>query len=197
MPPYNWKTDPITVIREFEARHNNPDAGALIAWAVWTVDCLYYLDDLDQDFNRSGISAAGHSPDVIDIAHARWATSSSITSLDLCAAGLGRVFCANTGAHELDIGDINATLRAQLPAHAQQWIDHVRADSQYNLVKSARDWLMHSRLRRHFTLSTRDPCLRLRLEFNSIQLPVRDLIELARELATKHVCDFIQILHLF
>ncbi len=56
MPPYTWQIDPVGVIQKFEARHNNPNAGALFAWAVWTVDYLYYLDDLDQDFNNSGVS---------------------------------------------------------------------------------------------------------------------------------------------
>jgi hypothetical protein len=194
MPPYDWQIDPVSIIQNFEARHNNPDAGALLIWAVSTVDCLYYLDDLDQEFNTSGSSMAGHRPDVIDVAHARWATSSAITSLDLCAAGLGRVFCANTGTHELDVGDFNAARRAQLPPLAQQWLDRVRADSHYYEVKSARDWLTHSRLRRHFSLSTKGPRHRIKLEFNATQLPVRDLIELARELATWHVSGLFQIL---
>ncbi|NJC96659.1 MAG: hypothetical protein FIB03_10050 [Anaerolineae bacterium] len=127
-------------------------AGALFAWAISTVDSLYYLDGLDRDFDTSGIPIAGHRPDIVDVTHARWATSTAITSLDLCAAGLGRTFCGHTGPHELDIQDINVTRKAQLPPDAQRWIDSVRADSQYNDVKSARDWLIHSRLKRHFFL---------------------------------------------
>lgn len=194
MPPYKWVFDPISLIQQFENQHSNPNAGALFAWAVSTVDSLYYLDDLDRNFDISGIPIARHRPDVVDVAHARWATSTAITSLDLCAAGLGRTFCGHIGQHELDIADINVTRRAQLPLDAQQWLDDVRADSQYNDVKSARDWLIHSRLKRHFFLSVGSSPQRINLEINSVQLPVRDLVELARDLATRHVSAFISIL---
>lgn len=192
MPPYNWQADPFKLIQQFETRHNNPAAGALFAWAVWTVDCLHYLDDLDQAFDGSRIPIAGHMPDVVDVAHARWVTGTSITSLDLCAAGLGRAFCGQNGKRELDIGDFNDTRKAQLPLDAQQWIDRIHEDSNYKQVKSARDWLTHSRLNRHFFIG--GPPQRLTLEFDSTRLPVRDLIELARDLATRHVSDFLQIL---
>ena len=195
MPPYNWQAEPINLIQQFETRHGCPAAGALFAWAVWAVDCLHYLDDLDRDFDVSRMPIAGHRPDVVDVAHARWATGTSITSLDLCAAGLGRAFCAQTRTHEFDIGDINnAARRAKLPPDAQQWIDHVLADPYYNQVKSARDWFTHSRLNRHFVLAIGGPPQRLILEFGSTRLPVRDLIELAQDLATRHVSDFVQIL---
>jgi len=154
MPPYIWQVDPIPLIQQFETRHNNPTAGALFSWAVSTVDCLYYLDDIDRNFDGTGLSIAGHKPDVVDVAHARWATSTAITSLDLCAAGLGRAFCGHGGARELDISDMITSRKAQLPPDAKQWIDSVREDPKYNDVKSARDWLTHSRLKRHFFLST-------------------------------------------
>jgi hypothetical protein len=107
MPSYNWPVDPIKLIQHFEARHNSPKAGALFMWAVSTVDCLYYLDDIDHDFDSSRKPLEDHRRDIIDVAHARWATGSSITALDLCAAGLGRSFCANKGIHELDLEDFN------------------------------------------------------------------------------------------
>lgn len=130
----------------------------------------------------------------MDVAHARWATGTSITSLDLCAAGLGRAFCAHKGTRELDLGDLNPTRRAQLSHDAQRWIDRVLTDPQYNDVKSARDWLRHSRIKSHFVLTAGGPPQRLTLEFGSSRLPVRDLIELARDLTTRHVSDFLQIL---
>jgi len=195
MPPYIWQVDPIPLIQQFETRHNNPTAGALFSWAVSTVDCLYYLDDIDRNFDGTGLSIAGHKPDVVDVAHARWATSTAITSLDLCAAGLGRAFCGHGGARELDISDMNASRKAQLPPDAKQWIDSVHGDPKYNDVKSARDWLTHSRLKRHFFLSTRGPYQRIKLEFNSTHLSVRDLVELSRDLATRHVSNFLQTIH--
>ena len=203
MPSYNWLIDPVNLIQQFEARHNSSAAGALFAWAVWAVDSLHYLDDLDQAFDVSHVPLADHRPDVVDVAHARWATGTSITSLDLCAAGLGRAFCAHNGMYELDLGDFDPAAsksrpivarRTHLPPNAQQWIDRVLADPQYIEAKSARDWLTHSRLRRHFFLSIGGPPQRLTLEFGTTQLPVRGLIELARDLATRHVSDFLQLL---
>ena len=194
MPPHNWKVNPVELVQQFEARHKNPAAGALFLWAVWAVDSLHYLDDLDQVFNTSLVPLAGHAPDVIDVAHARWATGTSITSLDLCAAGLGRTFCANSGPREYDLGDFNPTRRAQLPPDTQQWIDRVLSDPQYGQAKAARDWLTHSRLTRHFAVSIGGPPQRLTLAIGSTRLAVRELIELARDLATRHVSDLLQLL---
>lgn len=203
MPPYNWPVDPVGLIQQFEARHSSPAAGALFLWAVWVVDSLHYLDDLDQAFDRSRVPLAGHSPAVVDVAHARWATSNSITSLDLCAAGLGRAFCAHRGPKELALRNFDPAgskpkpilkLRAKLPPVAQQWIDHVLAAPQYKDVKCARDSLTHSKLNRHFVLKTGGLPERLTLEFGKKRMPVRSLIELARDLATRHVSDFLQLL---
>jgi hypothetical protein len=192
MPPYNWQIDPLPLIQQFEDRHHNPTAGALFAWAVWTLDSLHYLDDLDRFFDASPIPMAGHRPDVVDVAHARWATNTSITSLDLCAAGLGRVFCGHMGPRELDIQEFfsNATRRGLLPQVAQQWLGGISTDPQYRTVKSVRNSLTHSRLNRHFSM----PYQRLRLEVDAIQLPVRNIVEIARDLAIHHVSDFIQLL---
>ena len=103
MPPYNWPVNAIDLIQKFEARHNSPAASALFFWAVSAVDSLYYLDDIDLEFDTSRQHLLGHVRDVIDISHAWWATGTSITALDLCAAGLGRVFCGHTGNYELDL----------------------------------------------------------------------------------------------
>ena len=203
MPSYNWSVNPINLIQQFEARHNSPTAGALLMWAVSAVDCLYYLDDIDREFDNSRVSLAGHKPDVIDIAHARWATGTSITAVDLCAAGLGRTFCGHRGKHEFNLGSFDpsskqskaaAKCRAQMPIQAQNWVDSVIHDSQYNVVKSARDWLTHSRLPRHFNVAIGGPPQRLELGINSNKLPVRNLIELARDFASRHVFSFIQLL---
>jgi len=197
MPPYNWQCDPITLIKDFEKRHNNPEGAALLSWAVWTVDCLYYLDDIDRDFDKSGNSIGGHHPDTVNVAHARWATSSAITALDLCAAGLGRAFCSQKGkTYEFDIGDFkkNKKIKLQLPADGQNWIDKILADPKYNDVKNFRDKFIHSRLKRHLYLTTKVPNQRLDLEFDSTRLSVRDLIGVARELATRHVLSFLQVI---
>jgi len=186
------------VIRGFEKRHGNPDAGALMACACWTVDCLHYLDDIDRAFDTSSSSAIGHRPDVVDVAHARWATSSCITALDLCAAALGRVFCGHSGLREFDLRDFDPSgsprprvrsRRAQLPQEAVRWVDDVLGDSDYGSVKSARGWLTHSRLKRHFVLDTKGPPKRISLEVNSNRIAVRRLVEVARDSATRWVSD--------
>jgi hypothetical protein len=181
MPPLNWTTDPVKLIRPFEVKYQNPTSSALFAWAAYTVDSLHYLDDIDRTYDSSHATIGGHSPDVVDVAHARWATSTCITALDLCAAGLGRAFCGHTKTHELDLADFDlgrsskqtAQRRAQLPTLAQQWVDNVCADPHYKQIKSARDWLTHSRLTRHFTLATGGPPQRLQLQLATGRLGVR------------------------
>ncbi|MGH9722571.1 MAG: hypothetical protein ACRD8O_20355 [Bryobacteraceae bacterium] len=53
MAALTWPNDPIVLVQMFEAKHKSPDAGALFAWAVWTVDCLHYLYDVDKAFDQS------------------------------------------------------------------------------------------------------------------------------------------------
>src|SRR5262245_44570593 len=103
MPPYQWTTEPLAEIQAFETRRSSPAAGALFMWAVWAVDSLHYLDDVDLSHEKSHLAVGGHRPDVIDVAHARWVTSTCVTAIDLCAAGLGRAFCGHQGAHEFDL----------------------------------------------------------------------------------------------
>ena len=203
MPPFSWPNEPMQQVQKFEAKHKSPEAGALFAWAAWTVDCLHYLDDVDTAFNQSPTSLSGHRPDVVDVAHARWATGTSITATDLCAAGLARAFCGHTGPKELDLVDFDLTAspsteknarRALLPPPALQWVDSVIGDPDYGTTKAARDWLTHSRLKRHFTLDAGGPPQRLELELPSARLPVRRLVELSRDLATRHVSALLGVL---
>jgi len=191
------------VIRDFETRHSSPEAGALLAWAAWTVESLHYLDDLDRAYDATHAPIGGHRPDVVDVAHARWAAGSAITALDLCAAGLGRTFCQQQGRRELNLGDFDQTIssgqanRAQrtalLPPLARNWVEIVCNDPQYNTIKKARDWLTHSRIRRHFTLHAGGPPTRLELEVET-KIEVRQLIEAARDCATKHVTRLLELL---
>jgi hypothetical protein len=91
MPKHVWQIEPLPLIQQFERRHNRPEAGALIAWAVYAVESLHYLDDLDLAFARSSEVCETHDPATVDVAHTRWATGTCITALDLCAAGLARI----------------------------------------------------------------------------------------------------------
>jgi hypothetical protein len=101
MPRYIWAADPNNIISGFETRHAEPESGALLVWAVLSVESLHYLADIDQDYEISHHVVGGHSRDIADVAHARWATSTCITSLDLCGAALGRTFCGHKSSREL------------------------------------------------------------------------------------------------
>jgi len=135
---------------------------------------------------------------VVDVAHARWATGTCITALDLCAAALGRAFCAHTGTRELDIGSFDperaakrvARRRENLPAQARLWIDSVLKDPDYNQIKAARDSLTHKRIPRHLTC----PRQRLRLQVEDNQLDVPTVIDRAKDVASKHVSRLVAIL---
>ncbi len=202
MPPFAWASDPIAVIQEFEARHKSPAAGALFMSAISTTESLDYLDDIDRAYDSFHAVVGNQRADVIDVAHARWATSACITALDLCAAGLGRSFCANSGQRELDLGcfDINRASKRQLawqaalPKSALQWVGDVLGDPDYKLMKAVRDSLIHSRLNRHFTMSLSGPSRRLKLEIQSKPMEVRHIVQMARVVATTQLSAFFRLL---
>jgi hypothetical protein len=203
MPRHRWRKEPTQVVRAFEQRHSSPNAGALILWAAWSVESLHYLDDVD----RASLAppATGHNPDIVDVAHARWATGTCITALDLCTAALGRVMCKHTGTRELAMSDFDPSLRSSkrrsllrgsLPALALAWVDAVCSDVEYQDTKEARRCLTHSRLIRH--LSVGGPGRqRVDLSLPSGRVNVRIVIERARDVATRHVTAFLDDLPSF
>jgi hypothetical protein len=204
VPPLNWTPDPMELIHPFEVRHQNSAAGALFTWAAWAVDSLHYLDDIDRAYDASHATIGGHRPDVVDVAHVRWATGTCITALDLCAAGLGRAFCGHSSGHELDLADFaldpkkptkqRAQRRTRLPRRARYWVDSVCADLYYKQIKSARDWLTHSRITRHFTLAASGLPQRLQLQLEAERLGVRHLVDHARDVGTRHVSALLAML---
>jgi len=202
MPPFTWPTEPAGLIQAFETRHPHPSAGALFAWALRAVESLHYLDDIDRAYDVSHTVIGTHRPDVVDVAHARWATGTCITALDLCAAGLGRALCAHSGPRELDLADFDSNSpfkrivarRALLHPLALDWIDSVCAEAEYQKIKGARDWLVHSRLTQHFTISCGGPPQRLKLQLETTQLEVRHIVEVARDVATRGVEAFLNVL---
>lgn len=196
-----WSTPPITIIQAYEARRTGRnDIGALILWATWTVEGLHYLDELDKLHRQKYSASATHPPDIVNIAHARWATSSAITALDLCAAALGRECCGWTGGRELDLRDFdpanknkNVPLRrADLATVAIEWVDRVLSDQRYKDVQGARNPFMHSRLIRKLYAS--DP---RHTEFvvaaTGNVLSGQELLCLARDLATERVGEFLEV----
>ncbi len=201
MPSFNWTNDPSQIIVDFEKRYRAPEASALLSWAVSSVEALHYLADLDQTYNDTRLLPAGHKPDVVDVAHARWATSTSITALDLCAAAFGRAFCNNSGPQELDLGNLDPSRRStkhrrQLPLRALNWVDGVFASQDFVRIKIARDSLIHRRLSRHLYMSTA-PDRRLELQIGSVRCSAGCLVVQSRNLATAHVSDLLNRLPQF
>ena len=200
MPPLDWPLDTGQIIQQFESRHGAPKLGGLLRFALAGVNSLYYLDDLDKTYDCSREAIGGHPHDVIDVAHCRWATGTCITALDLCAASLGAAFCNHKEDRELSIADFGPkarhgeSLRARLPATALKWIDAVLADVDYQKIKKARRSLTHAMLVRHLRIvfNRRFP-ERLDLQIDeATRLGSRDLVELARDVATKHVTQFLK-----
>jgi hypothetical protein len=190
------------VIQVFESRRKDRGSagGALALWAAWAVEGLHYLDDLDQAHTSNPLSHAGHHPHVIDIAHVRWATGTSITSLDLCAAVLGRECCGWTNPNELDLRDFDPAggrdvitqRRALLPAPALGWVDGALSDRRYTEIQGARNPLTHSRLIRRFVLS--NPRTDFVVTATGTTFAARELVVLAKELAQDQVSAFLDVI---
>lgn len=202
MPPLAWPREPGPIIQAFESRRpGRGDTGALVLWATWTVEGLHYLDDLSNLRHSGAFPLTGHVPDAINIAHVRWATGSAVTALDLCAAALGREFCGVTaGARELDLRNFDPSItskdvsarRAALLASALAWIDSVLADSRYREVQGARNPLTHSRLRRRM-YSSGPAGTEFVIDATGNAWNTRDLVCLARDLATERVTEFVGV----
>lgn len=203
MPPIAWPSLSSNPIGAFEVRHHTPEGGALLTWAISSVDALHYLVDFDAAYNSSRLAPGGHSPDVVDVAHARWATSTSVTALDLCAAAFGRAYCGQVGPKELDLGSFSVSggrkqlaRRLSLPAAVQQWLRAVDADPLFAEVKTVRDALTHRRLPRrvYASVGTSHPNPRIDLQVGSSAKAVPQIILEACTVATSHVVALINIL---
>jgi len=194
MPTFAWPGDPVQTISSFDTRHASPEAGALLLFAMWTVDSLYYLQDLDDEDNLSQPTIRGHRPDVVDVAHLRWATGACITALDLCVAGLARALCGYAKERELSLSDLYQdrflAVRNLLPFKALQWLDSVNTDQQYKQIKTVRNALTHARVRRHFTLPRR----RLEIQVKDNRLDIPTVIRQAKDVATGHILALLTIL---
>lgn len=175
------------------------DASALVGWAIWTVDSLYYLDDLDQQVMLPPVSGQ-HPWEVVDLAHARWAASLAIGAIDLCAAalarqaGVGPTVTRGGRVREFDLGDAQqAATEGRLTGPSADWATAVAANPDVQLLTAIRHPTTHARLRRHF--------LRLGPDSDRTHLivddaggriiEVGDIVDLAKQAATTVVEDFL------
>jgi hypothetical protein len=206
MSAAEWPRPPIEIVQEFEARSpgRRGEVTALIMWATWSVEGLHYLDELDELRHQARLPVTGHSPEIFNIAHVRWATSSAITSLDLCAAVLARECCGWNGPKELNLRHFDPSTskkpkvdkislrRKALPTAALEWVDKVLADQRYKEVLSARNPLIHSRLIRKL-YSTGPNFTEFMIDATGNDIGTRDLVRRARDLATDSVAAFLKV----
>jgi hypothetical protein len=197
MPACNWPFPYSQLVLDFQKRHDSSEAGALLNWAASCVESLHYLCDLDAAHTATRGGNGTHHSDLIDVTHARWATGTSMSALDLCAAGLGRIFCGTSGDFELGISSFKTAVppkkkmapRDKLPAAALAWVDAILADQDFLNLKLARNALTHGRLPRNLypSIGSSAPDPRLDLKVGARRVPVDSLIILSRDLATSHV----------
>lgn len=143
MSTYVWRIKPFSAAVSLNPR--DPDAGALLSWAGWAADSLFYLQEVDAlAFGEGGLR--GRDDGVVEIAHFRWAASTAVTALDLGAAAIGRLCrVVLASGHELDVRDAHKKMRLQLSIPALQWVDSVASDTRYRFVVSARHPMVHRR----------------------------------------------------
>lgn len=203
MPPHSWTLRPVETTSD-KLGGRDGEAAALVLWATWAVDALHYLADVDDQRDLRG-----QHPDVVDIAHVRWGAGTAITALDLCAAALGRLHCGATGPHELDLRQVvHASRWARLPAGARRWVTAATADPDYGVVLAARNPMTHARLPRTLSIANVAPRAHEQrtafpvfgLPANPLDptevvakrpVPARELIETARDVATRHIEAFL------
>jgi hypothetical protein len=179
-------------------------------WALWTVESLDYLAMLDDEtMGPPARSPYGYGPDVVEIAHTRWAAGSAVTALDLCAAMLAvRHGSRPVDSHSASLGDfvpkhqrnMDAKKRAQdlrdaVPHAARAWISAVWGDPEYQTVRRARNPLTHSSLPRLVRGSmggaqTPERSTLLPVGPNKAWLSSGELVRKARDIAVQHVAAF-------
>lgn len=188
----------------FEARRGSSPLGAFLLWSSWAAESLDYLDDLDQAQGAYPNSVGRHHPDMVDIAHVRWAAGTAITSIDLCAAALGRACCGWNGNREIDLRNFDPTinpnrsrvLRGQLPGPALNWVDAVLADGRYSMIQGARNPLTHSWMSRQLSRGAgggHAERTHFRVANAGTAIGARDLVVKSRELAQHHFAAFLNI----
>ena len=203
MSVYSWPKDPIRTLQGFEARALSQgargDHSALVIWAVWTVDSLFYLEEI-VNADRTDLSLyAPHNPATKAVAHLRWAAGSAITAIDLCAAVAARELGLWTGGNEFDArklvnkrNDLPAVVVGGWPPDILRWLEDLTMDPDYPIILGARHPLTHARVIRHFTTADRS----IRIDMGGTLYTTDELIVLARKLATKQVEAFLDVVEI-
>jgi hypothetical protein len=214
MAPHLWlPLNPQTVDQEFNKRHPATPLPQSFSWAVWAAEGSDYLDKLDATHPGSSyqhIPPTGAHPDLIDIAHVRWATGNALTAIDLCAATIGRLFCGVAGQRELSLRDFdpgNASHQAAVTANRAAlappsqdfliWVDDALADQLYQELHDARNPFTHSWLQRKLFRGGPAPANRTEFEVvgTGYGMNARKMVEDSASLAIGRVKAFIEVVN--
>ena len=182
----------------------DPEVGGLISWAMRAVEALHYLGDVDDRvFADPERPAQGHPLQAVDLGHMTWACVTAITALDRCAAAAWRIAVPRSRGLEKSVRDFGKPQRRQMEENRRRldpsalaWIDGVLDDPAYTTVLRARNPMTHARLRQmHFAVvSTKLAAHAERSAFyvgaRGAEVGSRALIEMATDLATRHVEGF-------
>lgn len=164
-------------------------------WAVDAVEGLRWLAHVDGwAFDSDRENLGGRDPRVIDVAHVRWATTTAVTALDLCAAEIAVRYCDEPFWSERmpNLGAVRGRLTGQGPPAASAWLDRVEADPDYqSLRRSARDPLTHRFLVRTALIGPGRTPFELDRAGPADDRPnAREVILLALDVADRHVREF-------
>jgi hypothetical protein len=197
--PWPWSLEEIATVTNAWTGDvaTGGNAGAFATWAMWTVDSLDYLIELDTEA-RGDLHTPRWAPDsaphVIDTAHARWGTASAITAIDLCATCLSRRHLGFAGPREADLGSILSPKQFErLPQPARSWASNANTDQQYQTVLAARDALIHRRMERTFGVTiavgadTADADRVALMLSDDVKILTPDLLATCRDVARRRV----------
>lgn len=109
--------------------------------AMWSVQGLYFLAEADDAYFTGGHLRSETSPDVVDLAHARWATGSAMTALDLVAAAIGERHMPSLGGRLYDLGEFGRGKPKPNCQGCARWL--ATAASRSGWLKTVRDDMIH------------------------------------------------------
>jgi uncharacterized integral membrane protein len=119
----------------------NDDAGRCLRWATQATQALDYLKDLHKALPKSRELPDGHDVLAIQVAHARWASATSMTAIDLCAAALGYLYLPRRGKdayYDFRLLRKKITTVRTHPG-TTEWIDQVNNNADFKLIDGIRD----------------------------------------------------------
>jgi hypothetical protein len=123
-------------------------------WAIDALQSLSWLASVDAGAFSGGQGPTGWDPRIIDVAHARWATSTAITAIDLCVAETAVKLCGvDFWSKRLpDAKEVMRQLRAlskicpsDAISSAIEWVEKLQSDNGHQALRRyARNPLTHS-----------------------------------------------------